>query len=186
MKTLISQTSCSPGWSKGTRIFYQKDQLTIDVKGPQDYVSEADHTVEAIMIDFLQSHFPDDGFLGEESSEIKQAKQWVIDPIDGTTNFIRGLPYFCTTLALVEDERVIGGWIFDPTRRRALRGQSWIRRILQWSASSAELATQFFDWTSGYLPQLKLNSEGTRWSHHRSTGAGCHLETTGCSGTHAV
>ena len=45
------------------------------------------------MIDFLQT-FPDDGFLGEESSEIKQAKQWVIDPIDGTTNFIRGLLIF--------------------------------------------------------------------------------------------
>ena len=117
MKTSdIAKRAVRLGGQKALEFFTNRDQLTIDVKGPQDYVSEADHTVEAIMIEFLQSHFPDDGFLGEESREIKQAKQWVIDPIDGTTNFIRGLPYFCTTLALVEDERVIGGWIFDPTR----------------------------------------------------------------------
>ena len=41
---------------------------------------------------------------------------WIVDPIDGTTNFIRGLPYFCTTHALVENEKVVGGWIYDPTR----------------------------------------------------------------------
>lgn len=117
MKTSdIAKQAVRLGGQKALEFFTNRDQLTIDVKGPQDYVSEADRTVEAIMIDFLQRHFPDDGFLGEESSEIKQTKQWVIDPIDGTTNFIRGLPYFCTTLALVENERVIGGWIFDPTR----------------------------------------------------------------------
>ena len=117
MKTSdVAKQAVSLGGQKALEFFTNRDQLTIDVKGPQDYVSEADRAVEAIMIEFLQSHFPEDGFLGEESSEIKQAKQWVIDPIDGTTNFIRGLPYFCTTLALVEDERVIGGWIFDPTR----------------------------------------------------------------------
>ena len=117
MKTSdIAKHTVRLGGQKALEFFTNRDQLIIDVKGPQDYVSEADRTVEAIMIDFLKGHFPDDGFLGEESSEIKQAKQWVIDPIDGTTNFIRGLPYFCTTLALVESERVIGGWIFDPTR----------------------------------------------------------------------
>ncbi len=112
----IAKEAVCIGGQKALEFFKARDQLTIDLKGPQDYVSEADRTVEASMIDFLQRQFPNDGFLGEESSEIKQARQWVIDPIDGTTNFIRGLPYFCTTLALVENETVIGGWIFDPTR----------------------------------------------------------------------
>jgi len=112
----IAKEAVRIGGQKALEFFKARDQLTIDLKGPQDYVSEADRTVEASMIDFLQRQFPNDGFLGEESSEIKQARQWVIDPIDGTTNFIHGLPYFCTTLALVENETVIGGWIFDPTR----------------------------------------------------------------------
>lgn len=112
----IAKEAVRIGGQKALEFFKARDQLTIDLKGPQDYVSEADRTVEASMIDFLQRQFPNDGFLGEESSEIKQARQWVIDPIDGTTNFIRGLPYFCTTLALVENETVIGGWIFDATR----------------------------------------------------------------------
>ena len=85
-------------------------------KGPQDYVSEADRLVEKMIISHLKAFFPDDGFLGEESGEVHNVRQWVIDPIDGTTNFIRGLPYFCTTLALVENEKVVGGWIYDPTR----------------------------------------------------------------------
>ena len=82
MKTSdIAKRAVRLGGQKALEFFTKRDQLTIHVKGPQDYVSEADRTVEAIMIDFLQSHFPDDGFLGEESSEIKQARQWVIDPL---------------------------------------------------------------------------------------------------------
>jgi len=112
----IARDACRIGGLKALEFFHQRDQLTIDLKGPQDYVSEADRTVETLMIDYLKRYFPNDGFLGEESVEVRNKRQWVIDPIDGTTNFIRGLPYFCTTLALVEQETVAGGWIYDPTR----------------------------------------------------------------------
>ena len=112
----IAKEAVHIGGLKALEFFNARDELTINLKGPQNYVSDADRTVEANIIDFLRAHFPDDGFLGEETGEVKQARQWVIDPIDGTTNFIRGLPYFCTTLALVDNERVVGGWIFDPTR----------------------------------------------------------------------
>ena len=112
----IAKEAVHIGGLKALEFFNARDELTINLKGPQNYVSDADRTVEATIIEFLRAHFPDDGFLGEESGEVKQARQWVIDPIDGTTNFIRGLPYFCTTLALVDHERVVGGWIFDPTR----------------------------------------------------------------------
>ena len=112
----VAKEAVHIGGLKALEFFNARDKLTIDLKGPQNYVSDADRTVEATIIEFLRAHFPDDGFLGEESEEVKQARQWVIDPIDGTTNFIRGLPYFCTTLALVDHERVVGGWIFDPTR----------------------------------------------------------------------
>ena len=112
----IAKEAVHIGGLKALEFFNVRDKLKINLKGPQNYVSDADRTVEATVIEFLRAHFPDDGFLGEESEEVRQARQWVIDPIDGTTNFIRGLPYFCTTLALVDHERVVGGWIFDPTR----------------------------------------------------------------------
>ncbi|MBU25025.1 MAG: inositol monophosphatase [Gammaproteobacteria bacterium] len=112
----IANEACRIGGKKALEFFQNRELLTIDLKGPQDYVSEADRLVEETIISHLKAVFPNDGFLGEESSEIHNFRQWVIDPIDGTTNFIRGLPYFCTTLALVENEKVVGGWIYDPTR----------------------------------------------------------------------
>ena len=112
----IASEACRIGGKKALQFFKNREQLTVDLKGPQDYVSEADRLVEKMIISHLKAFFPDDGFLGEESGEVHNVRQWVIDPIDGTTNFIRGLPYFCTTLALVENEKVLGGWIYDPTR----------------------------------------------------------------------
>ena len=112
----IAKKACRLGGLQALEFFQHRKQLTVDSKGPQDYVSEADRTVEQTIVEALQREFPDDGFLGEETGEIRCARQWVIDPIDGTSNFIRGNPYFCTTLALVENETVVGGWIYDPTR----------------------------------------------------------------------
>ena len=63
----IARDACRIGGLKALEFFHQRDQLTIDLKGPQDYVSEADRTVETVMIDYLKRHFPNDGFLGEES-----------------------------------------------------------------------------------------------------------------------
>ncbi len=106
--------------------FNNREQLTIDCKGPQDYVSEADRAVEAKIVEILADAFPNDGFLGEEGAVSRAPREWVIDPIDGTTNFVRGLPYFCSTLALVEDDVLVAGWIFDPIHNNlyaAARGQ---------------------------------------------------------------
>lgn len=112
----VAEIAIRAGGALALRYFQQRDQLSIDLKGPQDYVSQADREVESRMIEILSTAFPDDGFVCEESNQRAGHRQWVIDPIDGTTNFIRGLPYFCTTLALVAEERVLAGWIYDPTR----------------------------------------------------------------------
>lgn len=102
------------GGQKALEYFRARDDLAVELKGPQDYVSQADREVEQTIIKTIQASFPDDGFVAEESGMTPGAREWVIDPIDGTTNFIRGIPYFCTTLALIEDECVQGGWIYDP------------------------------------------------------------------------
>ena len=88
----IASEACRIGGMKALQFFEGREQLSIDLKGPQDYVTEADRLVEKTIISHLKAFFPDDGFLGEESGETHNVRKWVIDPIDGTTNFVRGLP----------------------------------------------------------------------------------------------
>lgn len=96
--------------------FERRNDLLVDRKGPQDYVSAADRDVESCLIARLSQAFPGDGFVGEESGQITGAREWIIDPIDGTTNFIRGIPVFAITLALVEAGATRLGLIYDPMR----------------------------------------------------------------------
>ncbi|MGA1207132.1 MAG: inositol monophosphatase family protein [Litorivicinaceae bacterium] len=96
--------------------FERRHELLVDQKGPQDYVSAADREVESCLIARLSQLFPADGFVGEESGQRDGAREWVIDPIDGTTNFLRGIPVFAITLALVEADVTQLGLIYDPMR----------------------------------------------------------------------
>ncbi|OAT75416.1 inositol monophosphatase [Mangrovibacter phragmitis] len=91
--------------------------LKIDSKGQQDFVSEADIWVEQQLRHWLAQHFPTDGFLGEESGlQTGNGRTWVIDPIDGTTNYISGMDYWCISVACVEGEQVVLGIIYAPDR----------------------------------------------------------------------
>lgn len=91
--------------------------LQIEVKGRQDFVSQADIYVEAELKQWLGERFPTDGFLGEESGLITgESGIWVLDPVDGTTNFIRGMDYWCISLAYVKQNRIELGIIYAPDR----------------------------------------------------------------------
>lgn len=96
--------------------FRRWDRLTIDVKGHQDFVSEADRNVELAVRAALEAAFPDDGIVGEEGAPKPGTSgyTWVIDPIDGTTNFINGIPQWCVILACVHDGRTVIGVVHDP------------------------------------------------------------------------
>jgi myo-inositol-1(or 4)-monophosphatase len=101
--------------------------LAIDRKGVQDVVSEADRACEALIVAKLSAAFPEDGFLGEEGGASNEgaAATWVIDPIDGTHNFLTGVPFWCVSVGLVADGEAVLGLIFDPMRRElfhAVRG----------------------------------------------------------------
>jgi fructose-1,6-bisphosphatase/inositol monophosphatase family enzyme len=91
--------------------------------GPQDPVTVADEAAERALTAGLENLFPDDAFIGEESvardrallARLKQpGRVWVIDPIDGTSNFAAGLPLFGVMLALIEEDRILAGFIHDP------------------------------------------------------------------------
>ena len=93
--------------------------LDVRLKGPQDIVTAADGAVERRIVTALRAAFPDDGFLGEEGGLAGKpgvdGACWVIDPIDGTANFARGLPHWCVSIALVVAGRIEIGVIYDAS-----------------------------------------------------------------------
>lgn len=88
--------------------------LNVALKGPQDVVTAADGAVERMIVAELGAAFPDDSFLGEEGGGAVGDRCWVIDPIDGTANFARGLPHWCVSIAFVASGRAEVGVIYDP------------------------------------------------------------------------
>lgn len=95
----------------------RRAHLIVELKGPGDFVSRADREVEQFLRTAIAAAFPDDGFLGEETaSQFHGAldRCWVIDPIDGTHNFLRGIPYWNVAIAYVENARASIGVVSDP------------------------------------------------------------------------
>lgn len=95
--------------------FDNRGDLVIKLKGVQDFVSQADAETEDLITSRLLAAFPHDGILGEERGRRggETDALWVIDPIDGTANFVRGLPYWCTAIALVVGDTLELGLIYD-------------------------------------------------------------------------
>lgn len=85
------------------------------LKGMQDYLTEADGAVETLISERIQALFPEDGFQGEEGGTRRQGKyRWVVDPIDGTSNFSRGRDRWCVSLGLLEGDTPVAGIIDAP------------------------------------------------------------------------
>ncbi len=101
------------------RDFGEVEQLQVSRKGPADFVSSADTRAEKILRKSLMQAHPDFGLLMEESGETKggdSRHRWIVDPLDGTTNFLHGLPHFCISIALERDGQVIAGIVYDPIK----------------------------------------------------------------------
>ena len=96
------------------------DRLVITAKGPKDFVSEIDRLAEAAIVDTLRATYPDHAILAEEgTAEGANAQSeylWIIDPLDGTTNFLHGFPQYCVSIALQHRGQVTQGVIYDPLR----------------------------------------------------------------------
>ncbi|HSI47397.1 MAG TPA: inositol monophosphatase family protein [Ideonella sp.] len=96
------------------------DILKINTKSPNDFVSEVDHNAEAAIIETLLTAYPGHGILAEESGREHGSKHsdfvWIIDPLDGTTNFIHGFPVYCVSIALSFRGKVEQAVVYDPTR----------------------------------------------------------------------
>ena len=99
------------------RDFGEIENLQVSKKGPKDFVTNADKKVEKILINELAKR--KFSIISEEiGSKIKQDKRnfWIIDPIDGTTNFLHGIPHFCISIAMISNNEIITGLIYDPIK----------------------------------------------------------------------
>ncbi len=86
----------------------------VELKGPVDLVTETDRAAEAVVIEVLERERPQDGVRAEEGTERPGSRTWVVDPIDGTTNFVHAVPHCCSTLALLDKGKVITGATANP------------------------------------------------------------------------
>ena len=100
------------------RDFGEIEKLQVSVKGPGDFVTMSDKKVEKILIEELGKARPNYSILSEEIGEIKNddAFKWIIDPIDGTSNFLHGVPHFGISIGLEQNKEIICGIIFDPIK----------------------------------------------------------------------
>lgn len=141
------------------------DRIQVSRKGPSDYVTEVDRAAEEAIIDVLQTAYPDHAFLAEESGQHGHAKEgehheneWVIDPLDGTTNFIHGFPTYAISIALRQRGQVMHAVIFDPARNEMFTASRGGGAFLNDRRMRVSTQTKFHDallgarWPGSKLP----------------------------------
>ena len=101
------------------RDFGELEKLQVSIKGPADFVTNSDKKVEKIIIEELNKAKKNYSILSEEIGKIENSDKdnfWIIDPIDGTTNFLHGVPHFAISIALKNKNEIISGLIYDPIK----------------------------------------------------------------------
>lgn len=108
------------------RDFGEIEKLQVSKKGPRDFVTKTDTRIESILIDELSKSKKNYSFITEETGNIKNRDKnnfWIIDPIDGTTNFLHGIPHFAISIALKSENQIMSGVIFDPIKDEMFFGE---------------------------------------------------------------
>jgi myo-inositol-1(or 4)-monophosphatase len=103
------------------------DRLEVVQKGPNDFVTDVDRSAEAAIIEVIHDHYPEHSIIAEESGRTgDHSVQWIIDPLDGTTNYMHGFPVFCVSIAVMDGGELKHGVVYDPLRQEifsASRGE---------------------------------------------------------------
>ena len=127
------------------RRFHDRGSMAFKFKGHQDYITEVDGQVEQLVRQRLAALFPGDGIIGEEGGGVAARSVWVIDPIDGTANFARGVPHFCISIAFVHANEATIGVIYDPVRDELFTAQrgvgAWLNYAPMRVSSTAAMTT---------------------------------------------
>jgi myo-inositol-1(or 4)-monophosphatase len=150
----------------------------IETKGQNSLVTYVDKTAEKKIIDFLSELLPNSGFIAEEGTSNKKGKiyNWVIDPLDGTTNFIHGIPTYCVSIALLKEDELISGVIYDPNRKElfsALKnGGAFLNGRLISVSSTKNLSDSLLATGFPYYDYKRLDAymDILKWLMHNSRG----------------
>ncbi|MGC4023878.1 MAG: inositol monophosphatase family protein [Mesorhizobium sp.] len=110
----------------GLKFFRELDKLTIESKGHQDLVSNGDREVELFVRAEIAKAYPNDGIVGEEHAPVQGSSGhvWIIDPIDGTANFVRGIPQWCVIIACMKDGTTHTGVVHEPVNNETFYARS--------------------------------------------------------------
>jgi len=115
----IIMRACNKASRSLIRDFGEIENLQVSSKGPGDFVTSSDKRTEKTIIEELQKAHSNYGIITEESGIINKSNiknRWIIDPIDGTMNFLNGIPHFAISIAYEEDSEIKCGVIFDPIK----------------------------------------------------------------------
>lgn len=129
------------------KAFSKTQESGFTLKGQQDYLTHTDGYIEEMVRLTVARDFPNDGFLGEETGGVTDAcaRLWIVDPVDGTANFARGIPHFCVSLALLADGTPALGAVYDPMRQElftAVKGEGAFLNGIKIHTSTASLLSQ--------------------------------------------
>ena len=126
-KLNIMHKACIKASKSLIRDFGEIEKLQVSAKGPGDFVSSADKRTETILIDELLKSYPDYGILSEEAGKINEKNEnnrWIIDPIDGTSNFLNGIPQFSISIGYEENGKILIGLTYDPIKNELFFAES--------------------------------------------------------------
>ena len=133
LDTLL-KTAISAGKEAGSLLLhYAQSGFRVEYKNPINLVTDADKAAEQCIIDYIRAQFPTHRFLAEERGRVEDTPSpylWIIDPLDGTTNFAHGFPTYCVSIGLEYNGRCVLGVIFDPSRNELFtaieHGGAWL------------------------------------------------------------
>jgi myo-inositol-1(or 4)-monophosphatase len=128
--------------------YVTRPELDVKQKGRNDFVTKIDQQAENAILELLRKHFPTHGLLAEESGSSgvrgEKGPRWIIDPLDGTANFISGIGHFCVSIAFEDEQGLAVAAIYDPVRKElyaAERGKgTWVNGARRYVRQPAKLA----------------------------------------------
>lgn len=135
---------------------------TVKLKGKSNVTTDADVAAEKAIKDILEREFPSHNIIAEESGNAERQSQysWIVDPLDGTNNFLFGIPYFAVTLALTSGDHVLLGVTYDPVRREMFHAQSGMAPELNGkpieASERSRLSEAMIGFDVGYKPEKGL------------------------------
>ena len=160
--------------------YRRRGELPIEHKGRQDFVSVADKKTEDLIVERLAVSFGDDSVLGEEGGLRQKGEAlWVIDPIDGTANFLRGIPHWCVSVGLIAGGKAVAGFLYNPVTDELFSAHAGGGALLNGAPIKVSAVTEITqsNLALGYAHRLPLPPYISEMNH--SLGGGIDVRTLG-------